>query len=95
MFVLLEQDLERHKLYMCVLLVFRLVLTVAVMSVAMVAVAFVVRMALVVVRNLAKLEEADFAVLLVAAFAEIVLIHNAVGGKHHHYGGNHGQYGSE
>lgn len=80
---------------MSFLLVFRLVLTVAVMSVAMVAVAFVVRMALVVVRNLAKLEEADFAVLLVAAFAEIVFIHNAVRGKHHHYGGNHGQYGSE
>ena len=80
---------------MCVLLVFRLVLAVAVMSVAMVAVAFVVRMALVVVRNLAKLEKADFTVLLVAAFAEIVFIHNAVRGKHHHYGGNHGQYGSE
>ena len=80
---------------MSVLLVFRLVLAVAVMSVAMVAVAFVVRMALVVVRNLAKLEEADFAVLFVAAFAEIVFIHNAVRGKHHHYGGNHGQYGSE
>ena len=75
---MLEQILERHKLYMCVLLVFRLVLTVAVMSVAMVVVAFVVRMALVVVRNLTKFEEADFAVLLVAAFAEIVLIHNAV-----------------
>ena len=75
---MLEQILERHKLYMCVLLVFRFVLTVAVMSVAMVAVAFVVRMALVVVRNLTKLEEADFAVLLVAAFAEIVFIHNAV-----------------
>ena len=65
---------------MSFLLVFRLVLAVAVMSVAMVAVAFVVRMTLVVVRNLAKLEEADFAVLLVAAFAEIVLIHNTVRG---------------
>ena len=43
----------------------------------------------------AKFEEADFAVLLVAAFAEIVLIHNAVRGKHHHYGGKHGQYGFE
>ena len=95
MFVLLEQVLERQENNVCVFLVFRLVLAVAVMSVAMVAVAFVVRMALVVVRNLAKLEEADFAVLLVAAFAEIVLIHNAVRGKHHHYGGNHGQYGSE
>ena len=95
MFVLLEQVLERQENYMGMFLVFRLVLAVAVMSVAMVAVAFVVRMALVVVRNLAKFEETDFAVLLVAAFAEIVLIHNAVRGKHHHYGGNHGQYGSE
>ena len=80
---------------MCVLLVFRLVLAVAVMSVAMVVVAFVVRMALVVVGNFAEFEKAHFGVLFVAAFAEIVLIHNAVRGKHHHYGGNHGQYGSE
>lgn len=78
MFVLLEQVLKRHENYMGVLLVFRLVLAVAVMSVAMVAVTFVVRMALVVVRNLAKLEEAHFGMLFVAAFAEIVFIHNAV-----------------
>ena len=78
MCVLLEQVLERHEFYVCVLLVVRFVLAVAVMSVAMVAVTFVVRMALVVVRNFAKLEKADFLVLLVAAFAEIVFIHNAV-----------------
>ena len=95
MFVLLEQVLERQENYMGMFLVFRLILAVAVMSVAMVAVTFVVRMALVVVRNLAKLEKAHFGVLLVAAFAEIVFIHNAVRGKHHHYGGEHGQYGFE
>ena len=77
------------------LLVFRLVLTMAVMSVAMVAVTFVVRMALVVVRDLAKLEEANFLVLFVATFAEIVFIHNAIRGKHHHYGGEYRQYGFE
>jgi len=60
------------------LLVLRLVLAMAVMTIAMVAVAFVVRMALVVVRNFAKLEKADLLVLFVAAFAEIVFIHNAV-----------------
>ena len=58
-----------------------------VMSVAMVAVTFVMGIALVVVRNFAKLEKADFLMFLVAAFAEIVFIHNAIGGKHHHYGG--------
>jgi len=63
---------------MCMLLVLRLVLAMAVMTIAMVAVAFVVRMALVVVRNFAKLEKADLLVLFVAAFAEIVFIHNAV-----------------
>jgi hypothetical protein len=84
MCILLEQVLERHELYMCMLLVFRLVLAVAVMTVAMVVVTFVVRMALVVVRNFAKLEKADFLVLLVAAFAEIVFIHNAVRGKEYH-----------
>ena len=63
---------------MSVLLVFRLVLAVAVMTVAMMAVAFVMGMALVVVRNFAKLEKAYFLMFLVAAFAEIVLIHNAV-----------------
>ena len=76
--IALEQVLERHEFYMCVLLVFRLVLAVAVMTVAMMAVAFVMRMALVVVRNFAKLEKADFLMFLVAAFAEIVFIHNAV-----------------
>lgn len=60
------------------LLVLRLVLAMAVMTIAMVAVTFVVRMALVVVRNFAKLEKADLLVLFVAAFAEIVFIHNAV-----------------
>lgn len=75
---MLEQVLERHEFYMCMLLVFRLVLAVAVMTIAIVAVAFVMGMAFVVVRNFAKLEKADFLVLLVAAFAEIVLIHNAV-----------------
>lgn len=80
---------------MCMLLVFRLVLAVAVMSVAMVAVTFVVRMALVVVRNFAKLEKTDFLMLLVAAFAEIVFIHNAVRGKEYHYGGEYWQYGFE
>ena len=80
---------------MCVFLVFRLVLAVAVMSVAMVAVTFVVRMALVVVRNFAKLEKADFLMFLVAAFAEIVFIHNAVRGKEYHYGGEYWQYGFE
>ena len=84
MYVALEQVFERHKLYMSVLLVFRLVLAMAVMTVAMVAVAFVVRMALVVVRNFAELEKAYFLMLLVATFAEIVLIHNAVGGKEYH-----------
>ena len=78
MFVLLEQILERQENHVGVLLVFRLVLAVAVMSVAMVAVAFVVRMAFVVVRNFAEFEEAHFGVLFVAAFAEIVFIHNAV-----------------
>lgn len=48
------------------------------MTIAMVAVAFVMRMALVVVRNFAKLEKANFLMFLVAAFAEIVFIHNAV-----------------
>ncbi len=48
------------------------------MTIAIVAVAFVMGMAFVVVRNFAKLEKADFLVLLVAAFAEIVFIHNAV-----------------
>jgi len=76
--VALEQVLERHKFYVCVLLVFLLAFAVAVMTIAMVAVAFVMRMALVVVRNFAKLEKADFLVFLVAAFAEIVFIHNAV-----------------
>lgn len=74
----MEQILERHEFYMCMLLVLRLVLAMAVMTIAMVAVAFVVRMALVVVRNFAKLEKADLLVLFVAAFAEIVFIHNAV-----------------
>ena len=63
---------------MGMLLVFLLAFAVAVMTVAMVAVAFVVRMALVVVRNFAKLEKADFLMFFVAAFAEIVFIHNAV-----------------
>ena len=72
MCILLEQVLERHEFYMRMLLVFRLVLAVAVVSVAMVAVAFVV------VRNFAKLEKTDFLMFLVAAFAEIVFIHNAV-----------------
>ena len=78
MCILLEQVLERHEFYMRMLLVFRLVLAVAVVSVAMVAVAFVMRMAFVVVRNFAKLEKTDFLMFLVAAFAEIVFIHNAV-----------------
>ena len=69
---------------MCVLLVFLLAFAVAMMTIAMVAVAFVMRMALVVVRNFAKLEKAYFLMLLVATFAEIVLIHNAVGGKEYH-----------
>jgi hypothetical protein len=76
-------------------LMFRLVLAVAVMTVAMAAMTFVVQMALVIVRNLTKFKEAHFGVLFVATFAEIIFIHNAVRGKHHHYGGNHGQYGSE
>lgn len=78
MFVLLEQVLERQENNVCVLLVFRLVLAVAVMSVAMVAVTFVMRMALVVVGNFAEFEKAHFGVLFVATFAEIVFIHNAV-----------------
>ena len=76
--IALEQVLERHEFYMCMLLVFRLVLAMAVMTIAMVAVAFVMGMAFVVVRNFAKLEKADFLMFLVAAFAEIVFIHNAV-----------------
>ena len=74
---------------------FRLVLAVAVMTVAMAAMTFVVQMALVIVRNLTKFKEAHFGVLFVAAFAEIVFIHNAVRGKHHHYGDEYGQYGFE
>jgi len=69
---------------MCVLQMFRLILAVAVMPVAIVVVTFVVRMALVVVRNFTKLEKADFMMFFVAAFAEIVLIHNAIRGKEYH-----------
>ena len=66
---------------MCVLLVFLGAFAVAVVTVAMMAVVFVMRMALVIVRNITELEQTDFLMFLVAAFAEIVLIHNAVGGK--------------
>ncbi len=76
--IALEQVLERHEFYMCVLLVFLLAFAVAMMTIAMVAVAFVMGMAFVVVRNFAKLEQTDLLMFLVAAFAEIVFIHNAV-----------------
>ena len=74
----MEQVLERHEFYMCVLLVFLLAFAVAMMTIAMVAVVLVMGMALVVVRNFTELEQADFLMFLVAAFAEIVFIHNAV-----------------
>lgn len=77
---------------MCVLLVFLLAFAVAKMTIAMVAVAFVMRMALVVVRNFAKLEKANFLMFLVAAFAEIVFIHNAIGGKEYHQSRDCSQY---
>ena len=76
--IALEQVLERHEFYMCVLLVFLLAFAVAMMTIAMVAVVLVMGVAIMVVRNFTELEKADFLMFLVAAFAEIVLIHNAV-----------------
>ena len=76
--IALEQVLERYKFYMCVLLVFLGAFAVAMMTIAMVAVVFVMRMALVIVRNFTELEKTYFLMFFVAAFAEIVLVHNAV-----------------
>ena len=77
---------------MSVLLVFLLAFAVAVMTIAMVAVVFVMRMALVIVRNFSELEQTDFLMFLVAAFAEIVFIHNAVRCEEYHDCGNRCQY---
>lgn len=90
--IALEQVLERHEFNMCVLLVFLGAFAVAVVTVAMMAVVFVMRMALVIVRNFTELEQTDFLVFFVAEFAKIMLIHNAVGGKEYHQSSECSQY---
>ena len=77
---------------MGVLLVFLRAFAVAVMSIAMAAVVFVMGVALVVVRDFTKLKQTDFLMFLITAFSEIVFIHNAVGCEEYHDCGNRCQY---